>query len=525
VTRVVGRMILARIGAAAACVLLAAVTPARAQLTLPTDFADDLVLGGLSQPVGMAFLPDGRLLFVERTTASIRLIVNGSIAAIDPIVTVPNVRSTGGEQGLLGIAVDPGWPARPYLYIHYDYSGSANIRLSRYTVAGDLSFTGNGALTIDPLTRYDILTDIPDNASNHNGGTLRFGLDGLLYDSIGDDATSCQAQSLTVLAGKILRLNVSGLPAGGGGPPAKSLITPADNPYVANANANAKLVGHWGLRNPFRFAFDRVSGGMVIGDVGESSREELDYVTVTGRNLQWPIYEGEIPGPTTCAGVDSTNFVGPIYTYDHGQGQAVIGGVIYRRPGSGVNRFPPEYEGDILFCDFYDSWVRRLKQSGSAWNPAPAAGQPNATDWATNGVGISDWLEAPDGTVWYCRMVTGVTMTGPGQLRRIRYTGVLSVPPPSGSTLEFSAPYPSPSGANVSLDYVLPASASVEIVIYDLSGRRVREVVSPQPQGAGPHHEGWDGFDDQGRAAPAGVYVARLHAGGEHREHRFSLVR
>jgi glucose/arabinose dehydrogenase len=152
---------------------------------------------------------------------------------------VPSVRSTGGEQGLLGIVVDPGFPARPYLYVHYDYSGSATIRISRYTVAGDLGFTGDGSLTIDPLTRYDILTDIPDNASNHNGGTLRFGPDGMLYDSIGDDASSCQAQSLTVLAGKILRLNVSGLPSGGGGPPAKSLITPVDNPYVSNPNANA----------------------------------------------------------------------------------------------------------------------------------------------------------------------------------------------------------------------------------------------------------------------------------------------
>src|SRR5262245_25869217 len=165
------------------------------------------------------------------------------------MVTVPNVNTTGGEQGLLGIAVDPGWPARPYLYVHYDRIGN-QINLSRYTVGGDLSFTGNGALTIDPATRFDILTDIPDNATNHNGGTLRFGPDGMLYNSEGDDATGCPALDLTVLNGKILRLDISALPAGGGGPPAKSLITPADNPFVANANANAKLVGYSGLRNP-----------------------------------------------------------------------------------------------------------------------------------------------------------------------------------------------------------------------------------------------------------------------------------
>jgi glucose/arabinose dehydrogenase len=521
-----GRMsrALATVVGGAACVLLAA-APARAQLTLPTDFADDLILSGLNQPVGMAFLPDGRLLFVERTSANIRLVVNGVIAATDPVITVPNVRSTGNEQGLLGIVVDPGWPARPYIYIHYDYNLSANIRLSRYTVAGDLGFTGNGSLTINPATRYDILTDIPDVASNHNGGTLRFGPDGMLYQSIGDDATSCQAQSLTVLAGKILRLNVAGLPAGGGGPPAKSLITPATNPYVANPNANAKLVGYWGLRNPFRFAIDPTNGSLVIGDVGQNLIEEMDYVTVTGRNLQWPIYEGDIPGPTTCAGVDSTNFTDPIYTYDHSQGLAVNGGLLYRRPASGSGRFPPEYDGDILFCDFYDPWVRRLKKNGNAWNLAPAPGQPNGSDWAANGVGISDLLEAPDGSVWYCRMVTGVTMSGPGQLRRLRYTGVSSVPPPTPSPLEFGAPYPSPSDGNVAFDYVLPANAKVSLAIYDLGGRRVRLVVGSQAQAAGPHREGWDGYDDQGRIAPAGIYVARLSAAGEDRERRFSLVR
>lgn len=508
-----------------ACAALAAASPARAQLNLPTDFADDLILGGLNQPVGMAFLPDGRLLFIERTNATIRLIVNGAIAATDPIITVPNVRSSGGEQGLLGIVVDPGWPIRPYLYIHYDYSGSATIRISRYTVGGDLSFIGNGSLTIDPTTRYDILTDIPDNASNHNGGTLRFGPDGMLYDSIGDDASGCQAQSLTVLAGKILRLNVSGLPAGGGGPPAKSLITPGDNPYVANPNANAKLVGHWGLRNPFRFGIDPATGSMVIGDVGQDRIEELDYASTLGRNFQWPIYEGNIPGPISCTGVDSTNFTGPIATYDHSQGQAVNGGLIYRRPRTAAHPFPPEYEGDILYCDFYKPWVRRLNKTGPTWSPEAATGQPNGTDWATNGTGISDWLEAPDGSVWYCRMVTGVTMSGPGELHRIRYTGVLSVPPPSELPIEFRAPYPSPSGGTVSFDYVLPAAATIGLSIYDLGGRLVRVVVDAEAQDAGPHQEAWDGLDRNGHRAGAGVYVAALTVGGDRHERRFALVR
>src|SRR5262245_38798696 len=267
-----------------AAVLAAAAmaAPSSAQYAVPTGFTDELVIGGLSQAVGMTFLPDGRLLVVEQVSAKIRLVVNGAFATPDPVITVPNVNTFGGEQGLLGIAVDPGWPARPYIYIHYDHTGNTNIWISRYTVAGDLAFSGSGNLTIDPATRYDILTDIPDIQLNHNGGTLRFGPDGMLYDSIGDDATSCAAQDFTSLAGKILRLDVSGLPAGGGGPPAKSAITPADNPYVGMSNANAKLIGYLGLRNPFRFAIDQTNGAVMVGDVGENAREEIDYVTTLG---------------------------------------------------------------------------------------------------------------------------------------------------------------------------------------------------------------------------------------------------
>jgi len=499
-----------------ACATLAAATPARGQLTLPPNFADDLILGGIPEPVGMAFLSDGRLLFTERTNARIRLIVNDVIAAIDPVITVPNVRSTGGEQGLLGIAVDPGWPARPYLYIHYDYSGSATIRISRYTVGGDLGFTGNGSLTIDPATRYDILTDIPDNASNHNGGTLRFGPDGKLYISLGDDATSCLGQNLTVLAGKILRLDIAALPAGGGGPPAKSLITPADNPYVGNANANAKLVGYWGLRNPFRFAIDPVTGSLVIGDVGQSTQEELDYVSALGRNLQWPIYEGDVPGPTTCAGVDSTTFADPILAYPRTEGQAVNGGVLYRRPAAGASRFPAEYDGDIFYSDFYEPYVRRLKQTAGVWAPAFTAGQPNANDWANGSSFVSDWLTAPDGSLWYCGLVSGM-------LRRIRYTGTTSVPPPE-RVFEFRAPYPSPSSGSVSFAYQLAAETDVRLAIYELRGRLVREVLRV-PQGAGPHGAQWDGRDRHGHRAGAGVYIAALTVGGERFERRFTLVR
>ncbi|MGH7730004.1 MAG: PQQ-dependent sugar dehydrogenase [Candidatus Eiseniibacteriota bacterium] len=496
--------------------------PGRA-FDLPDHFSDDTLCTGMDQPVGMALLPDGRMLVVEKASARIRLIVKGRFAASDPILTVPEVEGEILEQGLLGIAVDPGWPVRPYIYVHYTHAASAFIKLSRFTVQGDTGFHATGDLWIDPASRYDVLADIPDNTPFHNGGTLRFGPDGMLYDSIGDDNTPCQAQDLTVLAGKILRLDVSGLPAGGGGPPAKSLITPADNPFASHPNANARLVCHYGLRNPFRFAIDPITGDMLIGDVGEVSREEVDFVSGFGRNMQWPIYEGDVPGPTTCAGVDSTSWVDPIYAYDRDQGRAVTAGVIYRALAGASIPFPAEYDGDVFFSDTYDSWLRRMKRSGDTWALAPAPGQPNPTDWGLWwGLSVTaDWLQAPDGSLYYCRI-------SPPQIRRIWYTNPnaasLSVPAPGVPRLELRAPFPSPSRAGVTFDYAVTVEGPASLTIHDVAGRSVRTLVDRERETVGSHRVTWDGRDASGRRARPGVYRARLDASGRVLERRLALI-
>ena len=389
----------------------------RAQATLPTGFSDESMVTGLDQPVGMAFLPDGRMLVTEQVTANVLLIRFGPPVVTTTILTVPNVITTGGEQGLLGVAVDPGWPARPYIYLHYDHSGSV-IYISRFTVAGDLSFTGSGSLTIDPATRFDIVNDLPDQATNHNGGTLRFGPDGMLYSSLGDDGGGCPAQDLTVLIGKILRLKVSGLPAGAG-TATRAQITPSDNPFVSNANANAKLVYCFGLRNPFRFAIDPQTGNLAIGDVGEVTQEEVDYVSTPGANLEWPIKEGFSLGPSSCGGVDMSRFVDPIYAYDHTNRMAVIGGPIYRRPVPGVHRFPAGYDGDIFFNEYYQGFMRRLHLSAGTWALAPAPGQPNSEDWATGMEHVSDYLVGSTGALWYCKQSDAAYGSATGEIRRI----------------------------------------------------------------------------------------------------------
>ena len=161
------------IGATAAILslslLLVADTPRAHATTVPTGFSDVPALTlpngkTLDRPVGMAFLPDGRVLVIEQVSAKIRLFVNGALSTTDPVATLPDINTAGGEQGLLGIAVDPGWPARPYLYVHCDDDGGPTIRISRYTAAGDLTMSGDGHLTVDPATRYDLINDLPDAA-------------------------------------------------------------------------------------------------------------------------------------------------------------------------------------------------------------------------------------------------------------------------------------------------------------------------------------------------------------------------
>ncbi|HLG93491.1 MAG TPA: PQQ-dependent sugar dehydrogenase, partial [candidate division Zixibacteria bacterium] len=329
--------------------------------TVPTGFVDQLVVGGLSQPAAFAFLPDGRILFTEQKTRRIRMIVNGAISTTDPIITITDVQTTGNEQGLLGIAIDPEWPARPYVYVYFDQTGSSMIYLSMFTATGDLSDPNSHNLSLG--SRYNIITDIPDGASNHNGGTIRFGPDSMLYASLGEDADPCKAQDSTSFKGVILRISVDSLPGSGSGPATKSAITPSDNPFPG-PSANARLVWAYGLRNPFRFNIDGQTGSLYIADVGQGTWEEVSECA-GGENFGWPFREGPatrtVAGCTEPGGSGNGSFVPPIAYYNRtGFTASIVSAGLYR-PIAGPNffNFPPEYNGDYFFIDYYQGFMRR----------------------------------------------------------------------------------------------------------------------------------------------------------------------
>jgi len=492
---------------------------------IPTGFTDSLLVVSLDNPVALAFLPDGRLMWAELKTARIRLMAGRQLAG--PIAVIDSVQGAGQEQGLLGIAIDPRWPTSPYVYLFYDALGNF-IRISRLTASGDLSSPASTNLVLDPASRRDLIRDIPDVHDNHNGGTLRFGTDGMLYAGLAEDATSCTAQDTVSLRGVMLRMNIAGLPAGPGAPN-KALLVPPDNPFAGHSNVNARLVWALGLRNPFRWSIDPATGSIFIGDVGFNTYEEVDIADAPGLDFGWPFYEGPLLY-SPCGTPVPPNLRAPIYYYDRtgfmqGGAASVIGGPVYHAVSCPSCNFPGEYAGDYFLSDFYEGFLRRLKRSGGTWALAPAVpGQPSATDWGQGFREVADYAVGPDGALWYARLSVNFQPLS-GQIHRIFYSPPLAVPLRSEDAVRFGAPYPSPTRGSVRLSYVLPQAARVELGIFDLGGRRVAVVERNRRVEPGRYSVDWSGKDDEGHEAPPGVYLARLGVDRLDLVRRFAVVR
>lgn len=394
----------------AGCSLLA--VPLAAQI-VPTGFVVETLTTAAVTPNDCCFLPDGRCVIAD--SVGNVWIYAGTGTAAAAIGTVPDVE-LGGETGLLSIAADPSFPLNGYVYVYYSSTLDAFMHLDRFTCSGDLANPASTNVVLDPTSRRVILGALPDNVGSRNGGSTRFGPDGKLYQTCGDDANACGAQQPASQVGCLLRLDVSGLGPGGSlVAPAYSALDPGNNPLSANTDFSQLVLGH-GLRNPFRMEIDPVTGNLYIGDVGAGAVEEFDeYVVPVGplplANFGWPWREGYLPG-VGCTGSVPPGLVYPIASVAHGGGwAAVIGGARYRNLGGSAG-FGPGYEGDVFFTDYYAGEVRRLTFDGSAWvAAAPVPGQPSATAWATGFDGVTSLRLGPDGALWFTQY--------PGSLKRV----------------------------------------------------------------------------------------------------------
>ena len=227
--------------------------------TLPDGFSVvDAVPKKFGSAIGFSFLPDGRILQIHRH-GPVSLIVGNSIRTILEVPDVARER----ELGLLGVAVDPDFPDQPFIYLFYSHIDST-IRISRFTVGGELSDPNSDNLTVDVNSQAPLINDMQWTSNQHVAGTLRFGKDKSLYISHGDNEKSDLVQDLTRLNGKILRINRDG-------------TIPEDNPaFPTEPNGKRPEIFAFGLRNPFRFTIDPKTDQLFIADVGLDSFEELD---------------------------------------------------------------------------------------------------------------------------------------------------------------------------------------------------------------------------------------------------------
>lgn len=253
------------------------------------------------------------------------------------------VTDAGGELGLLGLAFDPGFAGNGLLYANYnpdfDASGSNSRRttVARYQAAA-------GAASVDPATET-VLLEFGQPFDNHNGGWLGFGPDGRLYVASGDGGSGGDpqdnAQDLGSPLGKILRLNADG-------------SVPADNPFVGTGAAE---VWAYGLRNPYRASFDRATGELWAGDVGQGQREEIDLIQ-RGGNYGWRKYEGTLV--FNAADPDPGNTLAPLFEYAHAGGRcSIIGGYVYR--GSALT----DHVGAYFYADFCTGELWALRRGGA----------------------------------------------------------------------------------------------------------------------------------------------------------------
>lgn len=304
------------------------------------------VVNGLEMPLFLTSPPGDLIrLFVVEKAGRIRIIKDGGLLPTS-FLDISGKVSNGSEQGLLGLAFHPQYATNGRFVVNYTNT-AGDTRVSVYRVSTDPD-------RADAASEQAILA-LDQPFSNHNGGMVVFGPDGKLYIGLGDGGSAGDpqghGQNRNSLLGKILRLDVSATGVAS---------VPSDNPFVGQSNARPEIWSY-GLRNPWRFSFDRSIGDLYIADVGQNAREEVNVSTDIaqfgrGRNFGWNIMEG-----TACfsgSGCNQNGLTLPVLEYGHGDGCSVTGGYVYRGAALAL------YVGHYFYGDYCEGWVRSFRLTG-----------------------------------------------------------------------------------------------------------------------------------------------------------------
>jgi glucose/arabinose dehydrogenase len=346
-----------RLSAFVSLSLLLISTFTHAQTVTLTEVVTDLV-----RPIAVTNAGDGSgRLFITLQEGKV-MIYNGNQLLPDPFLDITPLVFCCGERGLLSVAFHPNYESNGFFYVFYTAVTTGDLTIARYQVSGT---NQNDA---DESTRVEIISIPHPNFGNHNGGQLQFGPDGMLYASTGDGGSggdpNDNAQNTNVLLGKILRFNVD----------IASPYIPSDNPFVGSPGRDE--IWAFGLRNPWRYSFDSLTGDMYIGDVGQGCYEEVSFQPANsngGENYGWDELEGlkcydeagggsECNLPPTC---NLNNKVMPIITYAHADNpafNAVTGGYVYRGTQS------PFLAGKYIYADYGSGFIWAATKSGQSWS-------------------------------------------------------------------------------------------------------------------------------------------------------------
>ena len=294
------------------------------------------VATGLDQPLYITSAPgDTSRLFIVEKTGTIKILdLNSGQVLATPFLTVPV--NTASERGLLGLAFDPDYATNGAFYVYATSSApTPHNEVWRYHVSGNPNVAAAGR---------DLILDIgPSTNGNHNAGWLAFGPDGDLYIASGEVGVAPNAQNLTNLLGKILRIDVD--------PVAPGYQVPADNPLVGMGGGVRGEIWAYGLRNPWRASFDHGDRKLLHRQCRRGSRSRR---SISGRRARITA------GRTPKASAQHPSFTNPIFTYPHGSGASVTGGYVYRGESDGLN-------GQYFFADFVQSTVSTLRFDGTNW--------------------------------------------------------------------------------------------------------------------------------------------------------------
>lgn len=317
----------------------------------PAGYAWTPLLNGLRTPIGMAHAGDGSgRLFILEQNGAIRIYKNGALLQTPFLDIISKVNSGGNEQGLLGLALHPRYSENGYFFVNYTRLPDGATVIARFRASPD------DPDRADPETEMQLLT-IEQPFPNHNGGAVVFGPDGYLYLALGDGGAAgdpyLHGQAKQTLLGKILRVDVDG------GVP---YAIPADNPFAAGGGAPE--VWAYGLRNPWRIAFDRQTGELYIADVGQNQWEEINYLpagAAGGANFGWNYfeasqrYQGNLPPDLTV--------IAPVAEYSHAEGGcSVTGGSVYR------GQTLPAWQGIYIYGDYCTGNVwGLLRTAAGSW--------------------------------------------------------------------------------------------------------------------------------------------------------------